>query len=335
MNRRSLLLILVTAVITVLVAGFALCLATPNDPSLPLVIIVYGGEKGDLSFIDSASRGLSAAREKIAFKSLEFTSLEYDTIKGLLQNESPEKPVLVITASFAYANAPKQLATEYPGFLFLGIDQTGPGRENLRTCEITSYGSSYLAGVLASNATRTRHVGIILGTHSDVIEGFRLGFRDGILAVDPSITITEQYVREDSVTGFSDPVRAQEIAREMYSEGVDIIYTVAGYSGMGAIDEAKLAPGRYIIGVDRDQSDLGPDVILASAVKHVDRAVESGIRDFMGGTFTGGKQIVGLKEGATDLVFNPKFSEYKETVSHWREKAEEEEARYLAERKGV
>lgn len=90
-----------------------------------------------------------------------------------------------------------------------------------------------------------------------------------------------------------------------------------------------------MIGVDRDQTDLGPDVILASSVKHVDRAVESGIREFMGGTFSGGEQTVGLKEGATGLVFNPTFSEYDEIVSHWREKAEGEEARYLAERKGA
>lgn len=323
------------AVVAVILVGSALSLATLKDPLLPEVIIVYGGEKGDLSFVDSASRGLSAARDDLAFETHEFTSLEYDEISGIVQNASPERSVLVITASFAYANATTQLATEHPGALFLGIDQTGPGHENLRTCEITSYGSSYLAGVLAANATRTRHVGIILGTHSEVLEGFRQGYQDGICSVDPSILIEERYVRDDSVTGFSDPVRAQEIARKMFGDGVDTIYTVAGYSGTGAITEAKQAPGRFVIGVDRDQTDLGPDVILASAVKHVDRAVESGIREFIGGTFSGGEQVVGLKEGATDLVFNPKFSEYKETVGHWREKAEGEEARYLADRKGV
>ncbi len=74
---------------------------------------------------------------------------------------------------------------------------------------------------------------------------------------------------------------------------------------------------------DAYQSDLGPDVILASAVKHVDRADESGIREFMNGTFSGGEQVVGLREGATDLVFNPKFAGYKETVDLWREKADQ------------
>ena len=331
MNRRS-LLIIAASVVVVLLVGSALYLTTPKHPVDPVVIIVYGGEKGDQSFIDSAFRGLTAARENLVFETHEFTAFEYETIAGLLQNESPKRPMLVITASFAYAGATAQLASEYPDVQFLGIDQQGSSLPNFRTCEITSYGSSYLAGVLAAQATRTRHVGIILGTHSDVLEGFRLGYRDGIRAVDPSIVIEERYVRENSVEGFSNPVRAQEIAWEMYGDGADIIFTVAGFSGTGAIDEANRAPGRYVIGVDCDQSDLGPDVILASAIKHVDRAVESGIRDFMGGTFSGGEQVIGLKDGATDLVFNPQCEEYNDTVSHWRERAMEEEARYLAER---
>lgn len=334
MNRRS-LLILAAAVLAGMLVGSALFLTIPKDPPPPMVIIVYGGEKGDLSFVDSASRGLFAAQENLTFETFEFTSLEYETIEALLKNESLKRPVLVITASFAYTSATAQLASEYPNVQFLGIDQIGSERGNLRTCEITSYGSSYLAGVLAANATRTRHAGIILGTHSDILEGFWLGYRDGIRAVDPAITIAERYVREDSVEGFSDPVRAQEIAREMYGDGTDVIFTVAGFSGTGAIDEASRAPGRYVIGVDRDQSDLGPDVILASAVKHVDRAVESGIREFMGGTFSGGCEVVGLKDGATDLVFNPQCAGYNDTVSQWRERAMEEEARYLARREGT
>jgi len=330
MNRRSLLP--AAAIVVVVLAGSALFLTTLTSPVLPEVIIVYGGEKGDLSFVDSAFRGLSAAHANLAFESREFSSFEYDTISGLLQNASPERPVLVITASFAYASGTAQLASEYPGVSFLGIDQQDSVLPNLRTCEITSYGSSYLAGVLAATATRTRHVGIILGTHSDVLEGFRQGYSDGIRAVDPSMEIEERYVRDASVEGFNDPVRAQAIARDMYDAGVDVIFTVAGFSGTGAIDEAKQAPGRYVIGVDRDQSDLGPDVVLASAVKHVDREVESGIREHVEGTFSGGKKVAGLKDGATDLVFNPEYADYMETIEFWRERAEKEEGRYLAER---
>ena len=98
----------------------------------------------------------------------------------------------------------------------------------------------------------------------------------------------------------------------------------------GAIREAKKAPGRYIIGVDSDQTHLGPGVVLASAVKRVDRVVYTGIGEYLNGSFTGGEQAAGLKEGVTGLSFNPKFAAYNSTVRAWEAKAQEEEAKYLA-----
>ena len=126
------------------------------------------------------------------------------------------------------------------------------------------------------------------------------------------------------------PDVAGTIARGMYANGTDVIYTVAGYSGTGAITEAKAGPGRYIIGVDADQTHLGPGVVLASAVKHVDRVVYTGIREFMDGTFAGGNKVAGLRDGVTGLTFNPAFSSYNATVSAWEPKAEAAEEKYLA-----
>ena len=87
--------------------------------------------------------------------------------------------------------------------------------------------------------------------------------------------------------------------------------------------------------MDSDQTDLGPSVILASAVKRVDRVVYTGIAEYLNGSFTGGERVAGLQDGVTALVFNPKFAAYNETVSLWTGKAQEAETRYLAGRKGT
>jgi basic membrane protein A len=150
--------------------------------------------------------------------------------------------------------------------------------------------------------------------------------------IDPAIIIDQGYVRDNSTDGFSDPENAAAIAGGMYRNGSDVIYTVAGYSGTGAIREAKAAPGRYIIGVDADQSHLGPAVVIASAVKRVDRVVYTGISDYLNGSFEGGGHVAGLREGVTGLSFNPAFSSYNATVSAYQARAEEAEARYLASR---
>lgn len=333
MNRKYLLIGTVVATIAVLAIVVAV-LAIPHEPTLPVVYIVYDAEKGDLSYTDSAYRGLFAAQEAMPFNKKEFTSLNYTELSGLPDiSDGSEKPGLIITVGYDYADNTKRLAAEHPGIRFLAIDQAGIGTDNLKSYEITSYGESYLAGVLAASATKTHRVGIILGTQSDLLEGFRQGYINGVHAVNLSMTVDQAYIRDNSTAGFSDPDRAGEIAGGMYSNGTDVIYTVAGYSGTGAIAEAKKAPGRYIIGVDSDQTNLGPSVVIASAIKRVDLVVYSGIGDYLNGTFSGFNTVAGLHEGITELVCNPIFASCNTTVSVWEEKAQEEEARYLAARK--
>jgi len=332
MNRKYVLVCVAAGAVALLLC--AVLIPTPVEPSLPVIYMVYGGEKGDLSYIDSAYRGLFSAQEVMPFSKREFAAFDDGELDGLLASAQPTRPGLVIVLGYTYTEQTRSLAERHPDIRFFAIDQAGSGTSNLRQYEITSYGESYLGGVLAATATKTRHVGIILGTQSSLLEGFRQGYRDGARAADPQVVLEEAYVRENSTLGFSDPARAGEIARSMYRNGTDVIYTVAGFSGTGAISEAKTAPGRYIIGVDSDQAVLGPSVVLASAVKRVDRVVYTSISDYLNGSFVGGATVAGLDDGVTELIYNPRFAHYNTTVFAWEGEAKKEEARYIAAHTG-
>ncbi len=331
MNRDRLLVAAAAAALLILLLAFMVTSPSP-DNDLPMVYVIYGSEKGDQSYTDSAYRGLFVAQEAMPFVKREFTTLDRPDLSGRLKNPGREKPGLVITVGYTYATDTQQLAEENPDTRFLAIDQSGIGSPNTQAYEITSYGESYLAGVLAASATKSQKVGIILGAESGLLDAFRLGYIDGARAADPSVKVDVAYVSTGSERGFSDPARAAGIARGMYLEGTDVIFTVAGFSGTGAISEAKQAPGRYIIGVDSDQTHLGPSVILASAVKRVDRVVYTGIGEYLNGTFTGGNTVAGLNEGVTGIACNPRFETCNTTVSAWEERAREAEERYLATR---
>lgn len=307
--------------------------AAPITPN-PTVYIVYGSEKGDLSYTDSAYLGLAAAQQNLPITTREFVPRDYTTLPDILNSTTAvsEQPRLVITVGFQYANFTRELARAHPDIRFLAIDQTGAGPENLRTYEISSYGDSYLAGVLAASATKTGHIGIILGMQSDVLDTFLRGFTEGARAANASVAVEQAWVHRNSTKGFMDEDEAGRIADGMYRNGTDVIFTCAGYSNMGAFDAARNRSGRYIIGTDTDQSPLGPDFVLASAVKRVDRVVYAGIGETINGTFTGGHQQVGLKEGVTGIVLNPEFAVYNTTLAAWETRAESEEAKYLASR---
>jgi basic membrane protein A len=331
MNRKYLIIGAIAAIIAVFVIVVAV-FVIPHEPTRPVVYIIYHSDKGDLSYTDSAYRGLFAAQEDMQFIKREYSMSTPVNFSRLLTGTAAEKPGYVITLGYDKAGFTQALAQEHPDIRFLAIDQTGIGSDNLRAYEITSYGESYLAGVLAASATKTGRVGIILGTPSTLLEAFRVGYIDGVHAVSPTIPVDQAYVQDNSTTGFYDPVRGAEIAGGMYANGADVIFAIAGYSNIGVVREAKKAPGRYIIGVDSDQTYLGPGVVLASAVKRIDRVVYTGIAEYINGSFTGGDEVAGLREGVTGLSFNPKFEHYNSTVRAWEVKAQEEEAKYLRSR---
>jgi len=332
MDKKILAFGIISAAVIVL-AAIAVLSVMPHNPAVQSVYIVYSSEKGDQSYTDSAWQGFLAAQKNMSFTPKEFTLNERETLPGLLERaKGSEKPGLVITIGFQYTNYTQQLAEKYPDISFLAIDMTGIGSDNVRASEITSYGDSYLAGVLAASATKTGHVGIIMGMQSELLDAFRQGYTAGVHAVNSSIIVDQAWVQQYSPDGFKDPEEAGRIAEGMYRNGTDVIYTTAGYSNTGAINAAKNSTGRYIIGTDSDQSPLGPEFVLASAVKRVDRVVYTGIGEYLNGSFAGGEQVTGLKDGATGMVYNPKFAFYNETVSAWEATAQEEEATYLRTR---
>ncbi len=91
---------------------------------------------------------------------------------------------------------------------------------------------------------------------SDVIDRFENGFRAGVHAVNPDINVEAKYVGS-----FNDANKAKQIANQMYTSGVDIIFHAAGGSGNGVFTEAKerkeetLMP--YLGNCDSDQFEEG------------------------------------------------------------------------------
>ena len=82
----------------------------------------------------------------------------------------------------------------------------------------------------------------------------------------------------------------QAAALNQIAAGANIVFQVAGGCGLGVLDAAK-EKGVWGIGVDADQSYLGPQV-LTSAMKRVDTSVYSTIQQVLDGKFAGGTNAV-------------------------------------------
>jgi basic membrane protein A len=70
---------------------------------------------------------------------------------------------------------------------------------------------------------------------------------------------------------WNDPAKGGELARAQFDRGADVVFAVAGGSGLGALQMAK-AKGKLAIGVDSNQNYIQPGAVLTSMVKNVGNA---------------------------------------------------------------
>jgi basic membrane protein A len=160
--------------------------------------------------------------------------------------------------------------------------------------EQVGYLAGYLAGLEAKRLPGSDLIGSVGGEKQPPVDRFIAGYQAGGKAADPSLKAANAYSQD-----FNDQAKCKALAQNQISAGAIAVFAVAGGCGLGSLDAAKQA-GIWGIGVDADQSFLGPH-ILTSATKKVDHAVFLAIEDVANGTFHGGDVVYGLKQGGVGL----------------------------------
>jgi len=161
--------------------------------------------------------------------------------------------------------------------------------------EQVGYLAGYLAGLEARRAPGKKDVvSSVAGEKQPPVDRFVAGYQAGAKKADPGITVVNGYSQD-----FNDQAKCKAIALNQIAAGSLAVFAVAGGCGLGALDAAKQA-GVWGIGVDADQSFLGPH-ILTSATKRVDRAVFLAVQDVRNGKFHGGNAVYGLDRGGVGL----------------------------------
>ncbi|MGE7766449.1 BMP family lipoprotein [Peribacillus sp. NPDC096540] len=286
----------------------------------------------DKSFNQSAWEGLQAfgkdnglEKGKDGYNYLQSKSdSEYTTNLNTLVKEDYN---IIYAIGYALAESVDEVATQRPKSQFAIVDSIVK-QDNVASIVFKEQQGSFLVGVIAGLQTKSDKVGFIGGVDSELIKKFEVGFKAGVLSVNPDAKITAQYAGS-----FGDAAKGQQMANNMYSSGIDIIYQAAGGTGNGVFTSAKELKKKdpkkdiWVIGVDRDQKEEGAlkvdgksyNVTLTSMVKRVDVAVQDLAKKTKEGNFPGGETIeYGLEENGIMI------SESQENVTEESLKAVEE-----------
>ena len=209
---------------------------------------------------------------------------------------------LTIGVGFTEASAIDTVATNFPKskFAIVDVDQKEEPHKPANLLGLlfreqeTGYLVGYLAGLEEKRLPGKDVIGSVGGQKQPPVDRFIAGYQAGAKAADPGITTLNNYSDD-----FADQAKCKQIALNQIEQGASVIFQIAGGCGLGALDAAK-EKGVWGIGVDADQSFLGPH-ILTSAVKRVDTAVFDAIKLVVDGKFKGGDIVFGLKDNAVGL----------------------------------
>lgn len=283
--------------------------ATAGPASLVVGLVTDVGGLNDRSFNHLAYLGLreSAARWGIKYRVLQSKTAN-DYIPNLTRFVT-DRAALIIAIGFSMRNAVYQVASVHPEIKFALVDATPVDNTgtlhplpNVADLYFKEQESGYLVGVVAGLMEK-QHVGKAVhgvigwlgGGVIPQVTHYLAGYVAGARRVDPSIRVVGAYA-----PGFSDTRAGEALATHQINQGADILFQVAAQTGLGYLSVAQ-AHDLYGIGVDTDQSYLGP-VVVTSAVKHVDVAARLTVGSVVNGTFSGGDHRYGLAQGATGFA---------------------------------
>jgi basic membrane protein A len=206
---------------------------------------------------------------------------------------------IVISAGFLLADATNEVAKQFPDVKFAITDYSAKippfsgSDSNVEGLTYATQQNSYLVGCLAAKVAARggkKSISVVGGVKIPPVDTFIAGYKAGAQKCVPGTTVQIGYSQN-----FIAPDLCKAVATNQIDAGSQVVFNVAGPCGLGALDAAK-ERGRWGIGVDVDQSFLGPH-ILTSAVKRVDTGIFLAVK--------GAKTGQGYKGGG-DLVFNLK-----------------------------
>ncbi len=276
------------------------------------VVNLINGVLGDKSFFDSANRGMErvmADYPQVKVKTIE-AGIDPAKWQAALEDAAAnEEYEVLIVGTWQMAEFLQIVAPKYPDKKFIiydvSVDYTACDCKNVYSVIYKQNEGSYLAGVFAGLVSQTKIVGVVGGQDIPVINDFIVGYKQGAMANGVTDVIV-QYAG-----GWNDPAKGKELALAMYQQGADIVFQVAGGTGVGVFQAAQ-EMGKYAIGVDSDQAtiinDTNPEqapFIITSMMKNVDNSLYRAMKMYIEGTLPYGTvENLGVAEGGVGLAKN-------------------------------
>lgn len=281
--------------------GLAACDRGPGDDTSRFkVALLTPGPISDAGWNALAYEGLLAIRDQVGAEIAQTQTKTPAEFEEGFRDFARRGYQLVFGHGFEFQDAAAAVAADFPNTVFI-TSSGNTVRANVAPLRFMIEEATYLQGILAANMSKTHKVGVVGGIEIPSVKSTVLAFTAGFRSVSPDGQVVVTYVGN-----WDDVGAAKEAALALIQQGSDVLFHNADAAGLGmfqAAQEKKV----FALGTNKDQNDIAPDVVLASAVIDIPRAFVEVAKHVKNGTFEGKIERFGLKDGVVSFVYNPKL----------------------------
>ena len=203
---------------------------------------------------------------------------------------------LIVGEAFGISREARKVADEYPDIAFLMGDPFEPHGTNFAVFDNYIHEPCYLMGIIAGSMTKSNKLGMVGGYPIGEVNRLFHAFIDGAKSVNPDI----QY-KVTFIGSWYDPPKAKEAAFAQIEAGADIMYAERAGVVDAAREKGVLAFGNVN---DMNKEENGTDVVVTSALWHMEAAIANAIAEVKAGTFKAAnyKEWTMMQKGGASLA---------------------------------
>jgi len=299
LTKKLISIITMVMLFTTLLAGCGGKKTSSEDLGIALITSAAG--PNDNGYNASAIKGLEKVKKELG---VNYKVVESKDIPGSLAELAKSGYKLIFTLEYNFdalingVGGGKPIAEQYPDTTFVvfndnpNVNKDGSVKhKNVISVLFDVHEAAFLAGALSvlvnenhdqlfdkaqynfTEGDAGRKLGFFGGTKSNGITVFSYGFAEGANYIAKKLNVNYKCLSDYNV-GFSDSAAGATKANTYYSEGTNIIMSVAGAVGDGVTSKAKEVK-KLAIEVDANKDNNQPGYILTSVLKNTEVPVYS------------------------------------------------------------
>lgn len=278
---------------------------TPSGPgqgSTFKVALLSPGPVSDAGWNALAYEGLLLIRDQLGAKISQVQTKTPAEFEEGFRSYARQGYDLIFGHGFEFQDAAAAVAPDYPDTVFI-TTSGNTVRKNVAPLRFMLEEATYLQGMLAASMSKTGKAGAVGGIELPSVKSTIIAFEAGARAVKPDFSVSTSYIGN-----WEDVGAAKEAALALIQEGADFLFHNADAAGLGVFQAAQ-ERHVYAFGSNKNQNDIAPDVVLASAVADIPHGFLEIAKQVKDRTFVAKVEKLGMKNGVVSLIINQRLAE--------------------------